>query len=77
MLSSDIMTEFRGRGDELRVYPLSFREFYNAYEGDKAAGVAGILRPMVGMPFVLRLKNHAAKSKYLAICLRISISKIS
>ena len=65
MLSSDIMTEFRGRGDEVRVYPLSFREFYNAYEGDKRQAwqeyyVYG------GMPFVLRLKNHAAKSKYLA-----------
>ena len=35
MLSSDILTEFRGRGDEIRVNPLSFSEFYNAYEGDK------------------------------------------
>ena len=33
-LSSDIVTEFRGRGDEIRIYPLSFAEFYNAYEGD-------------------------------------------
>lgn len=29
------MTEFRGRGDEIRVNPLSFEEFYHAYEGDK------------------------------------------
>ena len=35
MLSSDILTEFRGRGDEIRVNPLSFEEFYHAYEGDK------------------------------------------
>ena len=33
-LSSDIVTEFRGRGDEIRIYPLSFAEFYNVYEGD-------------------------------------------
>ncbi len=33
-LSSDIVTEFRGRGDEIRIYPLSFAEFYNAYDGD-------------------------------------------
>ena len=35
MLSSDILTQFRDRGDEIRVYPLSFAEFYNEYEGDK------------------------------------------
>ena len=32
-LSSDILTEFRGRGDEIRVYPLSFSEFVMAFEG--------------------------------------------
>ena len=35
MLSSDIVTEFRGRGDEIRVSPLSYKEFYATYEGDK------------------------------------------
>ena len=34
-LSSDIITEFRGRGDQVRVYPLSFAEFVSAYDGDK------------------------------------------
>lgn len=33
-LSSDIVTEFRGRGDEIRIYPLSFAEFYGAFDGD-------------------------------------------
>jgi hypothetical protein len=34
-LSSDVLTEFRGRGDEVRVYPLSFSEYVSAYSGDK------------------------------------------
>lgn len=34
-LSSDILTEFRGRGDEVRVYPLSFSEYFSACQGDK------------------------------------------
>lgn len=33
-LSSDIVTEFRGRGDEVKIYPLSFAEFYSVYDGD-------------------------------------------
>lgn len=33
-LSSDIVTEFRGRGDEIRIYPLSFAEFFDAYDGE-------------------------------------------
>lgn len=33
-LSSDIVTEFRGRGDEVRIYPLSFTEFFSYYDGD-------------------------------------------
>lgn len=35
-LSSDVVTEFRGRGDEIRVWPLSFSEYYNALGGDRA-----------------------------------------
>ena len=35
MLSSDILTEFKDRGDEIRVNPLTYREFYNAFEGEK------------------------------------------
>ncbi len=35
MLSSDILTDFRGRGDEIRVLPLTYKEFFNAYSEDK------------------------------------------
>lgn len=64
MLSSDILTEFRGRGDEIRVYPLSFAEFCEGWEGDRKQAwqeyfVYG------GMPFLTGLKNHQAKSRYL------------
>ena len=64
MLSSDILTEFRGRGDEIRVYPLSFREFYAAYDKDKRYAW-GEYYVYGGMPFLLRLNDHASKSQYL------------
>ena len=65
MLSSDILTEFRGRGDEIKVYPLSYSEYYNAYEGDKRQAWRDFY-VYGGMPFILRLGSHQAKSKYLA-----------
>lgn len=37
-LSKDVITEFRGRGDEVRVYPLSFAEFMSVYPGSKRDG---------------------------------------
>ena len=37
-LSKDIITEFRGRGDEIHMFPLTFREFMSAYPGDKETG---------------------------------------
>ena len=63
-LSSDIRTEFRGRGDEIRVLPLSFSEFITGYEGnreeawneDKTYG---------GLPRILSQKTNEQKSKYL------------
>lgn len=64
MLSSDILTEFRGRGDEIRVNPLSFAEFYNAYEGDKREAWREYFT-YGGMPLVTAQKTHADKSKYL------------
>ena len=64
MLSSDILTQFRDRGDEIRVYPLSFAEFYALYEGDKR-GAWQDYYTYGGMPLALSLETHEEKSKYL------------
>ena len=63
-LSSDIITEFRGRGDEIRVYPLNFSEFYSVYGGD--FGKAWIMYCNYGgMPLCLSMETIADKAKYL------------
>ena len=64
MLSSDILTEFRGRGDEIRVNPLSYKEFYDAYDGDKRYAWRDYFT-YGGMPLVLLQKTPEEKSKYL------------
>ena len=64
MLSSDILTQFRDRGDEIRVFPLSFAEFYDAYEGDKREAWQDYYT-YGGMPVVLSLDSHEKKSRYL------------
>lgn len=64
MLSTDILTQFRDRGDEIRVYPLSYAEFYDAYEGDKRYAWTDYYT-YGGMPVVLSLDTHEEKSKYL------------
>ena len=64
MLSSDILTEFRDRGDEIRVNPLTFREFSGAFRGDKRDAWKEYYT-YGGMPVVLSKKNHDDKSKYL------------
>jgi len=64
MLSSDILTQFRDRGDEIRVFPLSYAEFYENYEGDKR-GAWQDYYTYGGMPYVLSLKTHEEKSQYL------------
>ena len=65
MLSSDILTQFRDRGDEIRVFPLSFAEFYEAYEEDKR-GAWQEYYTYGGMPVVTALPTHEEKSKYLS-----------
>ena len=64
MLSSDILTEFRGRGDEIRVNPLSYNEFYNAYKGDKHNAWQEYYT-YGGLPLVMQKNSHEEKAKYL------------
>ena len=42
-LSKDVITEFRGRGDEIHVYPVSFREYLEVFDGDKYEGWSSLL----------------------------------
>lgn len=63
-LSTDIITEFRGRGDEIRVFSLSFSEYVEAFNGDKYdAWNEYVLYG--GLPLILSKKNDEEKSKYL------------
>ena len=64
MLSSDILTEFRGRSDEIRVHPLSFSEYYAAVGGDKNEAF-DTYSFFGGMPLILSRPNDAAKMNYL------------
>lgn len=63
-LSSDVMTEFRGRGDEVRVFPLSFAEFFSVYDGDKYEAFTEY-SVYGGLPLVLTKKRETDKAKYL------------
>lgn len=64
MLSSDILTEFRGRSDEVRVHPLSFSEYYAAVGGDKADAFDNYAF-FGGMPLVLSRPDDEARMAYL------------
>ena len=63
-LSSDIITEFRGRGDQIKVNPLSFAEFLSAFNGDKYEAWNEYVT-YGGMPLILSKKNDEEKSQYL------------
>ena len=65
MLSSDILTEFRGRSDKIRVHPLSFAEYFSAVGGDKRDAFDEYAK-YGGMPFVLSRPNDNAKMQYLS-----------
>ena len=64
MLSTDVLTQFRDRGDEIRLYPLSFAEFVSSYEEDRR-GAWQDYYTYGGMPAVFALKSHEEKSRYL------------
>ena len=64
MLSKDVLTEFRGRGDEVKVYPLSFREFYSAKGGSKEDSLKEYML-YGGMPFILSRPSAESKISYL------------
>ncbi len=63
-LSSDVVTEFRGRGDEIKVFPLSYSEFKEAYQGDERNAFNEYMT-YGGMPYILSRKTEEAKSSYL------------
>lgn len=63
-LSKDVVTEFRGRGDEIRVFPLSFSEFYSAVGGDKSE-VWKEYYTYGGLPQILEFDSEKKKSDYL------------
>ena len=63
-LSSDIITEFRGRGDEVRVYPLTFSEFLSAYDGTKEEAWTSYMM-FGGLPLILSQTTEEQKRNYL------------
>ena len=75
-LSSDILTQFRGRGDEVRVYPLSFSEFYSARGGDKNEAWDEY-HLYGGMPALFERKTDEQKTEYLkALMSKVYLSDI-
>ena len=64
LLTKDVLTAFRGRGDEVRVYPLSFREYYDFVGGDKSEAYEEYAL-YGGMPLVISKKNDMEKMQYL------------
>ena len=63
-LSSDIITEFRGRSDEIRVFPLTFREYYEGLGGDKRDRLEEYMR-FGGLPIVALMASDEKKMRYL------------
>ena len=63
-LSTDIITEFRGRGDEIKVFPLTFSEYVESFNGDRTEAWNEYVL-YGGLPLILSKKTDEEKSKYL------------
>lgn len=75
-LSSDVLTEFRGRGDEVRVYPLSFAEYVSAYQGDRVDAWLDYYT-YGGLPLILSRKTDELKAGYLVnLCRELYLKDI-
>lgn len=64
LLSRDVVTEFRGRGDEIHVYPLSFKEYLDAFDGDQYQAYEQY-SIYGGLPYTLAFETDNERSKYL------------
>ncbi|MCM1494561.1 MAG: ATP-binding protein [Bacteroides sp.] len=63
-LSKDIITEFRGRGDEIHVYPVSFREYMEVFDGDKYEGWSSYVN-YGGLPLTITMPTDEQRMEYL------------
>ncbi|MCM1179885.1 MAG: ATP-binding protein [Clostridium sp.] len=63
-LSKDIITEFRGRGDEIHVYPVSFREYMEVFDGDKYEGWSSYVN-YGGLPLTITMTTDEQRMEYL------------
>ena len=63
-LSKDVITEFRGRGDEVHVYPVSFREYMEAFDGDKYEGWSSYVS-FGGLPLTITMATDEQRMEYL------------
>ncbi len=71
MLSSDVATAFRDRGEEIHVSPLTYEEFYAAYQGEKRFAWREFMT-YGGMPFAMQKNTHEEKAKYLEDLFRLT-----
>lgn len=74
MLSTDVATAFRDRGEEIHITPLTYDEFYAAYPGEKRFAWREFVA-YGGMPFVMQKNTHEEKSKYLQDLFRLTYMK--
>ena len=76
-LSSDVLTEFRGRGDEVRIYPLSFSEYVSAFSGNEYEAWENYCM-YGGLPLILSLRTDELKARYLtSLCSELYLKDIT